>query len=394
MKNVLDNINVLDLSRFIAGPYCSMLLADMGANVIKVERPAGEDSRQVAPFINGHSIYTMAFNRNKRAISLNTRAEKGRELLKRLVRWADVIVENYRPGTMEKMGLGYEELKAINSDIILTSISGFGQNGPYKDRAAFDAIAQAMSGLMYQNGRATDPPMRTGIFMADYVSGQHAALGTMFALFHRERTGEGQMVDVAVLDSIFSCMGLPMMSYLNANKKPHRTGNRDPFAAPASAFEARDGYIYLHGGTPALFERLTAAMENEDLREDPRFTNWSDRMEHVEEIEEIVASWVHEQSVEEVGSKLAEAGIPFSPVADIPEVARNPQLAAREMLVNVNHREVGPVSVPGITVKLSETPGRVEMEPPTVGQHNEEIYCGLLGLSTRDIEELQKHDVV
>jgi crotonobetainyl-CoA:carnitine CoA-transferase CaiB-like acyl-CoA transferase len=389
MARSLENIRVLDLSRFIAGPHCAMLLADMGADVIKVERPGGEDGRQIPPFVDGHSVYTMVFNRNKRAVTVNTRAERGRELLKKLVRWADVVVENYRPGTMEKMGLGYEQLKELNPRIILTSISGFGQTGPYRDRALFDAVAQAMSGLMYRNGEPDDPPTFTGIFLADYLSGIYAAYGTVLALFHRERTGEGQLVDVASLDAMFSGMGLPAMGYLALNEVWPRTGRRDPYAAPSSVFEARDGYVYLHGGTQPMFKRLAPTIGRPELLEDPRFATWRNRMEHIEEIEEIVGSWVRQYSVEEVGAKLEEAGIPFSPVLDIPEVVTNPQLAARDMIVETEHSEAGRISVPGVTVKLSETPGSVRTAPPAIGEHNQEVFADLLGLSASQIEELR-----
>jgi crotonobetainyl-CoA:carnitine CoA-transferase CaiB-like acyl-CoA transferase len=395
MNFALEGVRVLDLSRFIAGPSCTMLLADMGADVIKVERPGGEDSRQVAPFMNGHSVYTMVFNRNKRAITVNTRDEQGRNLLRKLVReWADVVVENYRPGTMDKMGLGYEQLKTLKEDIILTSVSGLGQTGPLKDRAMFDAAAQAMSGLAYRNGRPDDPPMFTGVFLADYIAGAYAAFGTMAALFHRELTGEGQVVDVALLDSLFSVLGVQMAAWLLLREKMPRTGNRDLYTAPAKIFEAADGYIYFHGGTDSLFKRLASAMGKYELAEDPRFATSPARMENVEELEKIVDRWVREQSVAEISAKLEEAGIPYGPVADIPEATSNPQLRAREMMVEVDHAQAGRIVVPGIVAKLSKTPGSVHMAPPTVGQHNQEVFCDLLKLSPQELEELRSQGVV
>ncbi len=202
----LAGIRILDLSRFISGPMCGSLLAEMGADVIKVERPGGEDSRHLGPALNGMSLYTMNYNRNKRAVTLNTRSEQGRAVLSRLVAWSDVVIENYRPGTMEQMGLGYPQLDAIKPGIILTSVSGFGQTGPYKDRGLFDFLAQAMSGLMSLNGSEEDPPLLTGVFITDCVAAIYAAFGTAVALFERQRSGKGQVVDVALLDSIFSCM--------------------------------------------------------------------------------------------------------------------------------------------------------------------------------------------
>jgi crotonobetainyl-CoA:carnitine CoA-transferase CaiB-like acyl-CoA transferase len=228
----LAGLKVLDLSRFISGPLCATLLAEMGADVIKVERPGGEDARQLGSAINGLSIYTLNYNRNKRAITLNTRSPQGRALLERLVGWADVVVENYRPGTMEEMGFGYERLEQIKPGVVLTSVSGFGQTGPYRERALFDFLAQAMSGLMSMNGRPEDPPLLTGIFIADCVAALYAAFGTVVALYERKASGKGQVVDIALLDSIFSCMGAAVPAYLMLGEMPIRSGPHDGVPDP------------------------------------------------------------------------------------------------------------------------------------------------------------------
>jgi crotonobetainyl-CoA:carnitine CoA-transferase CaiB-like acyl-CoA transferase len=394
MTTALQDVRVLDLSRFIAGPTCAMLLGDMGADVVKVEKPGGEEARQNAPFANGHSIYTMTFNRNKRAVTVDPRKPGGREVLARLAGWADVVVENYRPGTLEQMGLGYEDLRRRNEGIILTSISGFGQTGPYRDRAVFDPVAQAMSGLMYRNGQEDDPPLFAGVFVADYLAGVFAAFGTALALFHRERTGKGQVVDLALLDALFSIMGIQTAQWLLNGERMPRTGNRDLYTAPANVFGASDGYVYLHGGTQALFERLVTAMDRRDLLDDSRLSSAAGRMRHVEELEELVGAWVRGQTVAEVCEQLEAAGIPYGPVDDVDAAVGNPQLRAREMIAEIEHLEAGRVVVPGVVTKLSETPGTVRLPPPTVGQDNQEVFCDLLGLSAAELAELQAEGAV
>lgn len=389
MKHALEGVNVLDLSRFIAGPSCAMHLADMGAEVIKVERPGGEDSRQNAPFVNGHSIYAMAFNRNKRAITVNTRSPRGIEVIQRLVKWADVVIENYRPGTMEAMGLGYEDLRKLNPRVVLTSVSGMGQTGPQRHRAMFDAAAQAASGLTFRNGKEGEPPMFTGAFVADYMAGAYAAFGTMLALYHRERTGEGQVVDVALLDSLFSVLSIPVASWLLLGQVMPRTGNRDAYTAPAGIFEAADGYVYLHAGTDPLFKRLTGAMGRGQLADDPAFATVAARVANVGSVEAVVTDWLSQLTSKEACALLDKAGIPYSEVADVASASHNEQLLAREMVVEVEHVEAGKVVVPGVVVKLSATPGQVREAPPVVGQHTDEVLTKLLGMSPEEIEMLR-----
>ncbi len=390
----LDNIRILDLSRFIAGPYCAALLADMGADVVKVERPGGEDSRRVAPFFKGQATYTLAFNRNKRAVTLDTRAAEGQAILRRLVAWADVVVENYRPGTMERMGLGFAELQRINPRIILTSISGVGQTGPDRDSAMFDCIAQAKSGLMSRNGESPDRPQLAGTYIGDYLTAVYAALGTMFALYTRERTGIGQLVDVALLDSMFSSVGMFALQQALLGEALPKRGNRDLNAAPANLFAALDGKIYVHAGTDPLFERFADLAGRRDLLDDERFRTLADRMAHADEIEAIVADWVGRRTTADAERMLNEAGIPCSTVLDLDAVVKSPQLEAREMLVSVAHAKLGALVVPGIPVKLSATPGSVRQPPPMVGEHNREIYRDLLGMSDDDLDALRAKGVI
>lgn len=388
----LDDIRVVDVSRFIAGPFCAQILADMGADVVKVERPSGEDARHHAPFFGGESVYVMAFSRNKRGITLDTRHPAALAVLERLIRTSDVLVENYRPGTLAAMGLAPERLRELNPRLIVTSISGFGQNGPLAHRALFDAIAQAMSGLMSLTGEG-DRPTLAGTYVADYVAGLYGAVGTMMALRYRERTGKGQVVDVASLDALFSCFATQVMATTNAGEPPRRTGSRDALNAPANVFKVKDGYVYLHGGTNPLFQRLCRALGRPDLADDARFAGVNDRMMNQSDIEQIVAEWVESMTVEQVGERLSVAGIPWGPVATLPEVVTSPQISAREMLVAIEHATVGTLQVPGVPIKLSESPGSVRTPPPTVGEHTDAVLAQV-GYSPAEIDELRRSKAV
>ena len=382
------------MARYIAGPFCSMLLGDMGADVVKVERPGGEDVRHLQPSRDGHSVYAMLYNRNKRAITVNPRSDRGRELLVKLAGWADVVVENFRPGTMEKMGLGYESLREINPRIILTSISGFGQTGPLRDRALFDAIGQAMAGVMSLTGSPEGPPTMTGTYTADHTTGLYATLGTVLALLHRDRTGEGQHVDVALLDSMYSAIGVAASAYLNLGEVMSRTGNRDSLAAPGNIFQTVDGWIYIDASGDALYQRLTEAMGRPDLITDARFADGVTRFQNAEQIEEIVSAWTGGLTTEQVGEHLLEAGIPYGPVADMAEAAASPQLHARDMIVSVEHPEMGEVRVPGLPVKLSRSPGSIRRPPPVVGEHTIEVLTSICGLSSSEIDDLRTEGAI
>ncbi len=389
MSAPLDGIRVLDLSRFIAGPLCAQILGDMGAEVIKVERPGGEDARDQGTRVKGESIYTMAFNRNKYGITLDTRHPAAPEILERLVRASDVLVENYRPGTLDAMGLDADRLHALNARLIVTSLSGFGQTGPLVDRALFDPIAQAMSGLMSLTGEPGGPPTLTGTYVADHLAGLYGAIGTLLALYARDRTGEGQLVDVASLDSLVASLGTRPLEVAMLGLAPRRSGSRDPFAAPANVFETTDGYVYIHGGTDALFPRLCAAIGRLDLAADARFGDVPGRMQATEELEAAVSAWTKARTVAQVSEAMIGAGIPFGPVADVADVLASPQIATREMLVEIEHPTLGPLVVTGLPVKLSATPGSVSKAPPMVGEDNDRIYMDVLGFSPAEIAELR-----
>lgn len=390
----LDGIRVIDLSRFIAGPLCAQILADMGAEVIKVERPGGEDARHHAPFVAGESLYTMMYNRNKRAVTLDTRDPRAKDVLTALLADADVLVENYRPGTLAAMGLPHDELRSRYPRLVVTSISGFGQTGPLADRALFDAIAQAASGLMSLTGRSSDPPVLTGTYISDYVTAYYAALGTMFALFHRERSGEGQVVDIASLDATVSLLGTRPSAFLMIGETPVRTGSRDLLTGPANTFPCSDGHVYLHGGTDSLFLKLCTAIERTDLADDLRFATIEGRMAHVDLLEGEVERWTLERTREEVSALMSAAGVPCGAVSTVEEVVRSPQIAAREMMVEMEHPVSGTVVLPGSPIKLSATPVRYELPPPSVGTDNELVYSGMLGFELSDLENWKRTGLI
>ena len=376
----LAGVRVLDLSRFIAGPICAQILGDMGAEVVKVERPGGEDARFQGPFMDGESLYPLAYNRNKASVTLDTRHPDARPVLERLVAWADVLVENYRPGTLEAMGFGWERLHAAWPRLIVTSLSGFGQTGPLAGRALFDPIAQAASGLMSLTGDPDGPPTLAGTYIADHVAGLYGAIGTLVALIARGASGTGQRVDVASLDSLVACLGTRPMAWLMLGERPRRQASRDPYSAPANVFPARDGHVYLHGGTDALFPRLCAAIGRPDLSRDPRFAGIPDRLANVEPLEAEIATWTAMRTREEVETVLAAAGVPCGAVAEIDEVVASPQLRARDMFVEVSHAILGRAVVTGIPVKLDGTPGTIRKGPPVAGEDNQRVYGELLGL--------------
>lgn len=392
MSGPLDGVRVLDLSRFIAGPLCAQMLGDMGAHVIKVERPGGEDARHHEPFFKGESVYTMVFNRNKHGVTLNTRHQAAKEILESLVRQSDVLVENFRPGTLAEMGFSYERLQQLNPRLVVTSISGFGQTGPLSQRALFDAIAQAMSGLMSLTGKGE--PTLTGTFIADYVAGFHGVIGTLLALQHREKTGQGQVVDVASLDAMFSCLSTYPSAAAMLGENPRRSGSRDPLTGPANVFKASDGYIYMHAGTNSLFARLCDAMGRRDLATNPDFAEGSNRMRNIEKIEAIVAAWLGAQTIESAGAALTSAGIPWGPVNTVADVVGSEQIASREMMLDVTHPTLGVIKLPGIPVKLSKTPGAVRKAPPLVGEDNDAIYRELLGFSAERISQLKAEGAI
>jgi crotonobetainyl-CoA:carnitine CoA-transferase CaiB-like acyl-CoA transferase len=374
MTEPLAGVRLLDLSRFIAGPFCTMLLADLGADVVKVERPAGEDARQFEPHINGESVYLMNFNRNKRGITLDFRDAGDQDLLRRLAASSDIVVENFRAGTMEKMGCGWETLSALNPKLSMVRISGFGQDGPYAGRGAFDQIAQAMSGLMHMTGQADGPPTLSGTFLVDYVSGLYAAVGALSALRQREETGRGQVVDIALLDSAASLLVTALPEQELLGRATSRNGNRDRFAAPESAYQARDGaWVFISGGSDGLFERLVEALGRPDLLGDPRYATAASRLAHADDLDVVMEEWTMRMNADDVVAEMERVGVPCAKVATIADVLANPQLRHRDQIVEMLHPQAGRFVMHGRTVRLSDHDAARHRPAPMLGQHTAEV---------------------
>lgn len=383
----LDDVKILDLSRWIAGPYCTMLLADMGADVIRVERPGGEDARHLPPFIGQESAYYLHYNRNKRAITLDTRHEDARSVLAPLLAWADILVQNYRPGTMAKMGFDDQTLHELNPRLIVTAISGYGQIGEWSSRPLFNAVAEATAGLMALNGADGNPAM-TGNFAADHSAGLHAAFATLAALHERERSGLGQVVDVALFDSTLSIIGFPWTSVLNGLADPgiRQAPNRDTTAVPGNTFPTADGRsVYIDAGTDALFAALVSAIGSDSLAADAAFSTVAAREERVEEIETAIAEWTASLRAYEVSARLEEAGVPHGVVLTIAEVVSHP--AVRDRALVTTFEETG-LRVPSPPVKLSRTPASVRRPPPVAGADTDDVLCEICGFDREAIERL------
>ena len=397
MSKALDDVRIVDLTRVVAGPFGTTLLGDMGAEIIKIELPGrGDDGRYGYPSVDGVPVAFLALNRNKKGITLDIRKPEGAELLRRLVRQADVIAENFAAGTMEKWGLGYPALVAIQPRLIYAALSGFGQNGPYAGRTSYDIIAQAMGGLMDITGFPDGPPTRGGGALGDFIGGVFMAVGILCALHYRDRTGKGQMVDVSNMDAVFSMLDNWPTVCSMTGKRPQRTGNRHPFTAPYDCFRAKDGYIVIGVGNSQLFRSLVAAMGMAELGRDPRFKSPAARLERHDEVNRLVADWVAGRTVAEVMDVLGPNGanVPCAPVMSADALLSDPHVRAREMVVELVHEKLGRVPVSGIPFKLSESPGRVEHLGPDLGQHNDEIYRGLLGLSESEINDLRAEGVI
>jgi crotonobetainyl-CoA:carnitine CoA-transferase CaiB-like acyl-CoA transferase len=383
MTGPLYGLKVVDVSRFIAGPMCAMQLGDLGADVVKVERKAGEETRANLPQLGDQSAYFLTYNRNKRSIALDFRNPADQETLRRLISRADVLVENFRAGTMEKMGCGWETLHGLNPRLIMVRISGFGQDGPFAGRACFDAIAQAMSGLMTITGQADGPPTLAGTFIADYVTALYGALATVAALNKRQETGKGQLVEATLLESAISILmtAIPEQAQLGASMI--RVGNRDRFLSPVNSFQAADGgWVYIAAGSDALFPRLAAIMEKPELPDDQRFSGMHQRLANTEAIEAILAAWVRERTAEEVVALMDRAGVPCAKVASMAEVIANPQLRARSQLVDVEHPSAGRYTTHGVSFRFSDTPASIRRPPPRLDEHHDEILREWLGEAT------------
>lgn len=390
----LNGIRVVDLTRIIAGPFCTMLLGDMGAEVIKIEPPKeGDPLREQGVIRDGLSWYFASYNRNKKSLTLNLYSDEGKEILSRLIRESDVVVDNFRPGVMAKMGFDYRRLAELKPDIVYCGITGFGKSGPYKDRPAFDFIAQAMSGFMSVNGEEGGEPMRAGVPISDLVAGLYAAFGIVAALFHRFRTGKGQEVQTSLVDGLVSMLSYMAANYLASGKLPVRTGNDHPLVAPYGIFRCSDGEVAIAPSNDQVYAKFLAALGLEQLKSDPRFATNDLRMANRKEIKALVQQVIGKKPKAYWIEHLNKAGVPCSTVMNMADVFSDPQVLHQEMLLEVDHPGHGKVKMLGFPVKLEQTPCRVRRPAPELGQHTDEILSSL-GMELETIRKLHERGVV
>jgi crotonobetainyl-CoA:carnitine CoA-transferase CaiB-like acyl-CoA transferase len=407
-------VRIIDAGNMVSAPFATVLLADFGADVIKIEHPTmGDGERKLAPILKlgeGDDAPTVPLwwkngARNKRCITLNLGKPEGAALFKQLAATADVVVENYRPGTFEKWGLGYDELTKVNPKLIMLRISGFGQTGPYKDRGGFGRVAEAMGGLTNIIGESEPgPPMTPGIPLGDLITGLFGSWATLVALYNRDaRGGQGQVIDLGLYESVFRILEFDPIQYDKIEDDPDhgvrrvhtREGNQLTYVAPSNMFKTMDGYWVTHAAsTQPIFEDLCRAMEQEHLLEDPRFADNPARVKHRAEINAIVAAWIAERTLGEVEERFDPRGIPYAPVYNMEDVFQHPQYLAREMLVRVLDAQLGDAIVQNVVPKFSKTPGGITHLGPTMGEHNEEIYIGELGLSRAELAKLKAAGVI
>ncbi len=393
MSGPLDGVTVLDLSRVLTGPYCSMMLADMGAEVVKVERPdGGDDTRGWGPpWVGDESHYFLSVNRNKKSLTLNLKTEQGQKIAHQLVEKADVVLENFSPGTAERLGLDYDKVKELNSDIVYCSISGFGQDGPYRERPAYDLILQGMGGLMGVTGPEGEEPIRVGVAVADIGAGMYAAYAIAAALVERSESGQGQYIDVSMMDVQVSWMSYMAHYVFASGEIPVRRASGHPSIVPYQAFPTADGWINVTVGNDSLWQRFAPLVDIDPC--DSKFATNSDRIEHRDELIELISNEMETRTTDEWMRILDEAKVPCGPVYDLKQVLSDPQVEHRDMIQKMQHTSEGEIDVLGIPVKLSRTEGQLRTAPPLLGEHNADILSDL-GYKAQDIQELVNRGVI
>ena len=392
----LAGLRVLELGTLLAGPFCGQLLGDFGAEVIKIEPPGQGDPMRVwgREKANGKSLWWPVVARNKKAITLDLRQSEGQQLLRELVAKADFLLENFRPGTMEKWGLGWAELSAINPRLIMIRVSGFGQTGPYSRQAGFGAIGEAMGGLRYVVGDPSTPPSRMGISIGDSLAATFACVGALSALHHRERTGRGQVIDSAIYEAVLNMMESLVTEYDKANFIRERTGAILPNVAPSNVYKTRDGMVLIAANQDTVFSRLAEAMGQPELSSDPRYSSHGARGAHQAGLDARVEAWTSTLSTREVLDLMDSHGVPAGLIYRPPDMLDDPHFQAREAIVSVPHPDFGELRMQNVAPKLSETPGSIRSPSPAMGQHNDEVYQGLLGLDDARYAALKAAKVV
>lgn len=390
----LEGVKVLDCTQVMAGPFCSLLLADMGADVIKVERPdGGDETRKGPPYINGWSAAFLAVNRNKRGLALDLQNPVGQEVFKELVKTADVIVENFRPKTLEKLGLGYQDLKEIRPELIYCSISGFGQTGPYSSRGGYDLIAQGMSGIMSVTGIPGSAPVKVGVPITDLTAGMYSAYGILNSYIYRLRTGQGQMVDMSLIEAGIAYTVWESTVYFATGEIPGPLGSAHRLSAPYQAFRTSNGHITVGGAAQTLWEKMCAAIGRPELPKDPRFANRGDRKARDVELARMLEDTFSTQTTEHWMAVLEAVGVPAGPINNLDQVYHDPHVQARNMEVDLDDPELGVLRNIGIPVKLSRTPGRIRHRAPALGEHSREVLEEA-DYSSQDVDKLIESGVV
>lgn len=396
-QGALKGVKILDLTRVLSGPYAAMWLGDLGADVIKIEMPVkGDDARHTPIHVNGNSTFFAAINRNKRSVTLNLKTQEGKEIFLDMVKQADVVMSNYRPGVMERLGLGYEDLKKVNEGIIFATVSGFGQKGPYAHRPAYDIVAQGMGGIMALTGVEDGAPNRVGASIADVTAGINFVVGILAALYSRTLTGKGQCVDVAMVDSVLALLPSENMRYFISGKKLPRLGNRYLGNAPYGAFKAKDDYFILACGSDRLFvEFCTKVLGKPEIAEDERFCIMANRSDNYPLVKQLVEDWASNYTAKEVVDILLENGIPGGPIFDMDDIVSDEHIIGeREMLVKMEQPGIGELTVTNNPVKLSDTKTAIRRPAPLLGQHNEEIYGSWLNFDEAKLAELKEKGVI
>lgn len=392
MKYSLSGVKVLDLSRFIAGPFCGQLMGDLGADVVKVERiDGGEEGRRVGETVEGgDTLFFLSANRNKRSFAIDFRDPAGQDLLRRLASKADILIENFRPGTLERMGLGWDVLSKLNPGLVLLRISGFGQEGPLAEHPCFDGAAQAHSGVMAMTGQADGPPTMAGVFVCDYSTALYGTIAALAALRVRDKTGKGQVVEATLMDSGLSLLTTAIPENILFGREPPRLGNRDRYLSPSHCFASRDGvWLYVVAGNDVHFERFAKAMARPDLLTDPRFSTFGGRNANIAELETIINDWAATIDGEDLLALIQAADVPCERVATIADVVSNPQVVHRKQIIDVPHPGLGSVPMPAPALRLHGTPTVIQRGAPGLGEHSGEVLQEWLAMSQAQIEELR-----
>lgn len=395
MAGPLEGIRVLDLTRILAGPYATMILRDLGAEVIKIEQPGtGDEARDFGPFKNDFSLYFMSVNRGKKSVTLNLKSPRGKELFLELVKGSDILVENFRPGTMEKLGLDYESLKKHHPSLLYAACSGFGQTGPYAMRGAYDMIIQGMGGIISITGEPDRPPVRVGTSIGDITSALFTTIGILSALRHRDQTGEGQLIDVGMLDCQVAILENAMVRYFSTGDIPRPLGRRHPAITPFEVFESADGYVVIAIGNNELWRKFCEHVDRPELIDDERFHTNALRTENHESLFPILAEIMCRRTTDAWVEALEAIGVPCGPVNTVDKVANDPQVLERDMIAEVEHGTTGTVQIPGIPIKLSETPGQIDAPAPNLGEHTSEVLTDLLKLTAEEVNQLKQDGVL